>query len=319
MYSSSSPPVSSVSSVSSSSSSSTSSPLHPPSAKTETKVPSDSGGDAVADAITEYERLLSSAPRASLRTESKPGWKASKPDDACFVFALHDASASGGLLARFSVYMTKSKEAKPFMQHTVQITLADGRLVGSRWTNAGFTEVSFSGKGAPPTQFMDRDGSAAAVAHAPKLRPCCGAECTLVYWASNGALRNMVIARTGNKGSKAELFVEPGQTAVENYGRLMLCLAPTCVLPLVLMCFTHPPAIKQGVRDATKDASGRSGAVLPGRVRTVWEKPAMCSPCFGGPRKDIEFTDDAPARLRADVVAMVVAKAALDAVTPESG
>ena len=77
-----------------------------------------------------------------------------------------------------------------------------------------------------------------------------------------------------------------------------------------------PGGAASGPSFVLRDASG---TVLPGRVRTVWEKPAMCSPCFGGPRKDIEFTDDAPARLRADVVAMVVAKAALDAVTPESG
>ena len=124
---------------------------------------------------------------------------------------------------------------------------------------------------------------------------------------------NMAIARTENK---VELFFEPGQTAAENYTRLLWCLLPICGLPLV--CFTHPPAIKQGVRDA-------SGTVLPGRVRTVFAGPMICNhtdpschACMKGPHKEFEFPDDMPARLRADVVAMVVAKAASYLVMPDT-
>jgi len=254
-----------------------------------------------AAAAAAYDALLMSNIKLVFRNESSPGFNKKAPEAACATFTLH-AEGAEAAVARFAVHATKPFETEPYMEHTVRVTLADGRLVGTV-SNAG-------GSVAPPpnSEVMDRDG-AAGVSVAPLASPLgCNSNAAC---AANGALWRADIARASAEKQNVQLVVEPGQKAVDNYAYLIYCVAlPTCCAgPVCLMCCTHSPPIAQSLQST-------DGTVLPGRLVSVWEGPQMCKP---RPRKEVEFPEGMAVRLRADLVLMAVAIEAIQAVSPNLG
>jgi hypothetical protein len=256
---------------------------------------------------------------------------------------------------------------RPWMQHTVQITLADGRFVNcmsntgyqGQWgklqpTRAGgrVSEIDIMiGEVTPPTtQLMDRCGTPVAVTPIMPTSYWCDCihdDCVKPWWclkkyARVNDLRKVALARdtaTMMEHSSVELF-QPCQPSVVLYdlSHVCCCIVTEGVSPCLLGCCTHSPPVVQGVRVAG------GGAVLPGRVRTVWQTPDGCCPlgrihrgaCVPPPHgrgasrghgqswpvhdvrrmplKEIEFQEGALSRLRVDVITMVAAMAAQDMV-----
>jgi hypothetical protein len=148
------------------------------------------------------------------RRESHPGFSKNSPEAPCATFTLHAVGAETAV-ARFAVHVKKSYETQPYMEHTVRVTLVDGRLVAT---------ISNPGTGSvmkPPTSAaMDRDGTAdvsVMINHTTMGCPSSTAAC-----ASNGALWFSGIARGSADKPDAKLVVEPGQKDVDCYTYCLL-------------------------------------------------------------------------------------------------